>query len=86
MVLVDNVRVGVVEKVVAVGRNGPYAVVRDQELGVITFLLSPPVWNENDSPEPGTFVVLSQIRKRRAGWRAMSGRFMQPSDEQVEKK
>jgi hypothetical protein len=83
---IDNERTGAVEKVVPAGRYGPYAVVRDSELGAITLSLSPPVWNENANPEPGTYVVLSQIRKRRAGWRAMSGRFMKPSDQQAENK
>ena len=76
--------IGPVEKVVASGRHGSYAIIRDKVLGCITFSLSAPVWNEPEQPEEGTFVVLSQVRKRRAGWRAMRGRFMIPSDEKQE--
>lgn len=81
----EEQRTGVVEKVVLDGGHGPYALVRCDELGTVTFSLNKPVWLENDYPEQGTYVVLSDFRKKRAGWRAMSGRFVRPSDEQVEK-
>lgn len=74
----------IVEKVIAVGPHGPYAVASCPELGSgsITFSLDTTVWKESDWPEPGMCVVLSQMRKKRAGWRAKSGRFVKPSDEQ----
>ncbi len=77
----DNEYVGVVEKVIIPDQHGPYAVIRVKGLGSVTFSLEPPVWLEPDYPEQGTYVVLSQIRKKRAGWRAMKGRFMKPSDQ-----
>ncbi|HBV58244.1 MAG TPA: hypothetical protein DEB73_03235 [Candidatus Magasanikbacteria bacterium] len=72
----------VVEKIILNGRHGPYAVASSKDLGCVTFSLDREVWQESDHPEPGMFVVLSQIRKKRAGWRAQSGRFLKPSDEQ----
>lgn len=73
----------IVEKIITNGRHGPYAVARREENGAletITFSLNSPSWNE-DYPDPGTYVILSDIRKKRNGWRAMHGRFMRPSDE-----
>lgn len=75
----------VVEKIVPHGKHGPYAVSRTDELGLVTFSLTLDVWNEEDWPEPGTCVVLTKVRKKRAGWRAVSGRFLEPSDEQHQK-
>lgn len=72
----------VVEKVIPDGKHGPYAVARSQELGSVTFSLDPKVWKEDDWPEPGTCVMLSTIRKKRAGWRAKSGRYVKPSDDE----
>lgn len=71
----------VVEKIIEGGRHGPYVVARSDELGSVTFSLDDPVWRESGRPEPGTCVMLSQIRKKRAGWRAYRGRFIGPSDE-----
>lgn len=71
-----------VEKVYPNGPHGAYAVARSKELGSVTFSLISPVWREKDLPEPGVFVILKGIRKKRAGWRAHSGRFFKPSDEQ----
>jgi hypothetical protein len=71
----------VVEKVVKDGKHGAYAVARCEALSFsITFSLSSPVWDEKDKPEEGTFVSLSDIRKKRAGWRAMSARYVRPTD------
>jgi len=75
----------IVQKVVS-GKHGPYAVARSEELGFITFSLDAKVWREGDLPEPGTCVVLSEVRKKRAGWRAMSARFFEPADEEEQKK
>ncbi len=72
----------IVEKIILGGRHGPYAVARSPELGSITFSLDSEIWQEKDWPEPGICVMLSQIRKKRAGWRAKHGRFINPSDEQ----
>jgi hypothetical protein len=71
-----------VEKIVFGGKHGPYAVARSQVLGTVTFSMNEKVWQEKDWPELGTCVVLSQVRKKRAGWRAQHGRFFEPSDEQ----
>ncbi len=77
-----NSYVAVVEKVVPNGHHGPYAVASVEGLnGSITFSLEKPQWLEKSFPCPGTFVVLSDLQKKRAGWRAMHGRFMKPSDE-----
>jgi len=71
----------IVEKVISNGRHGPYAVARSKGL-LITFSLDKSVWQEDDWPDPGSCVILTKIRKKRAGWRASSGRFVKPSDEQ----
>lgn len=71
----------IVEKVVSKGPHGPYAVTRSQELGSVTVSLDSGVWQEEDWPEPGMFVILSKIRKKRAGWCAKYGRFLGPSDD-----
>lgn len=72
----------VVVKIIRVGKHGPYAVAYTEEIGSITFSLDGNVWQEKDWPEPGMYVMLSQVRKKRAGWRAYHGRFIEPSDEQ----
>ncbi|KKT00844.1 MAG: hypothetical protein UW07_C0010G0028 [Candidatus Nomurabacteria bacterium GW2011_GWF2_43_8] len=71
----------VVEKIISDGTHGPYAVARSEKLGSITFSLNGNVWEERDWPEPGTYVMLFQVRKKRAGWRAQHGRFFEPSDD-----
>jgi len=73
----------VVQKIDSDGRHGPYAVATAEGLGSITFSLEGSVWNEEDVPEPGEIVLLSKLRKKRAGWRAMFGRRYRPSDEQL---
>lgn len=75
----------VVQKVISSGPHGPYAVAKSDEFGSVTFSLKPPVWREKFWPERGTVVVLSDVRRKRAGWRAELGRFMRPSDEQSAK-
>jgi hypothetical protein len=74
-----------VEKIELGGKHGPYAVARvvssnDDIKGPITFALLEPVWAEGDNPEPGTYVILSRLRSKKAGWRAMSARYEVPSD------
>ena len=75
----------VIEKIVKDGKHGPYAVARSDEIGLITFALNEKVWKEKDIPEPGMIVFLSEVRKKRAGWRALIGRYMCPSDENKQK-
>jgi len=70
----------VVQKVVPEGRHGPYAVVLIDPLGSVTFSLDATVWQEEEWPKPGEYVVLSQLRRKRAGWRANHARFQQPGD------
>jgi hypothetical protein len=73
---------GVVEKIIPEGKHCPYVVARVEGLGSVTFSLDKEVWQEEDWPEPGTCVMLSKVRKKRAGWRAQQARFIEPSDEQ----
>lgn len=73
----------VVEKIIQSGEHGPYVVARSSELdGSVTFSLDSKTWQEKDWPEPGTVVLLSDVRKKRAGWRAHRARFVRPSDMQ----
>jgi len=71
-----------VEKIFNTGPHGPYAVARNDVLHSVTFSLTPDVWQEKDYPDAGLYVILSQIRRTRAGWRAKSARYLTPSDEQ----
>lgn len=70
----------VVQKVEKNGRHGAYAVAMDERLGSVTFSLTPEVWQEKRFPEAGSEVVLEDFQKKRAGWRAMSARFLRPED------
>lgn len=76
---------GIVEKIV-VGKHGLYAVVSSKELGSVTMSLAKSVWMEEQQPEPGTYIVFTQVTKKRAGWRAQHGRFLKPSDEKKEQR
>jgi hypothetical protein len=77
--------VAVVQKVIHDGKHGSYAIATTEEFeGSITFSLEPTVWLESEEPEAGEFVLLSDLRKKRAGWRAKKGRYVSPSDEQTE--
>lgn len=73
----------VVEKIINDGKHGPYAVARCDDLGAVTFSLGKDVWDEERNPERGIFVVVSDVIKKRAGWRAMSARFVRPTDQQL---
>ena len=65
------------------GRHGDYAVaVSDQLVGSVTFALKPEVWQEKDAPEEGSLVVLSELRCKKAGWRALSARHFRVTDQQ----
>ena len=75
----DTLR-AVVQSVVR-GQHGPFAVATSRQVeGSVTFSLAHPVWQERGEPEPGVTVVLSNLVKKRAGWRAMEARFLRPSD------
>ena len=79
----DENYLAVVQKVFPDGQHGPYAKATSETLGeAITFSLQAPVWKEKRFPDEGTYVILSEITRKRAGWRADSGRFLRPSDEQ----
>lgn len=72
----------VVQKVIVNGKHGPYAVAECEETGrIITFSLDKESWKEDEWPGRGMFVMLSKLRKKRAGWRAHVGRFVTPSDD-----
>lgn len=65
------------------GRYGRYVVaISDEILGSITFFLTYPYWKEVEDPEAGTILVLSKLRKKRAGWRSLDARYLKPSDEE----
>lgn len=65
------------------GPHGKFAIATCEGVeGSITFSLDKSVWQESDEPEPGSVVWLSDLRKKRAGWRAMCGRYLRPSDQQ----
>lgn len=79
--------VAIVASVDTKGKHGPYAMCFD-ESGVIqspiTFSLLSPTWREDDQPEGGTKVVLSKLRRKKAGWRALEARYLGPQDEAAE--
>jgi len=70
----------IVQKVFPHGRHGPYAKARSESLGSVTFSLDPSVWREARWPDEGTCVILSDVHKKRAGWRAQECRFERPED------
>ena len=71
----------IVQDIIRDGRHGPYAVATSEGIeGSITFSLKPTVWQEKVVPEPGTLVYLSELQKKKAGWRALHGRFQTSSD------
>ena len=75
----------VVQKIVREGKHGPFAVATSDQLeGSVTFSLEPTVWKEEEWPEEGMMVSLGDLRQKRAGWRAKTGRFFRLSDEQTE--
>lgn len=76
--------VAVVQKVFLEGAHGPYAKASSEALGrTITFSLDRSVWEEQRFPEEGTYVVLSELTRKRAGWRANRSRFLRPTEEQL---
>jgi hypothetical protein len=81
----NEIVVAVVQKVDPKGAHGPFALAESISKTLkgesITFFLDESVWLENDHPDDGIYVVLSDLRKKRAGWRAYEARFYRPSDE-----
>ena len=71
----------IVQKVFPKGAHGPYAKARSDSLGTVTFSLKADVWREAKWPEEGTCVVMTDVNKKRAGWRAGQCRFVRPGDE-----
>lgn len=73
---------GVVQRIVE-GKHGAYVVVSVPEVkdGSVTFSLDRSVWKEKRLPERGVVVVLSELQKKRGGWRALHARFFKLSDE-----
>lgn len=68
-----------VQRIILNGKHGPYAVAslkRDKESVFVTFSLSQPVWREDGLPEEGNIVILKDIRKKKAGWRAYIASFV----------
>ncbi|HEY4476778.1 MAG TPA: hypothetical protein VJB69_02280 [Candidatus Paceibacterota bacterium] len=70
----------IINKIVDDGKHGPYAVAFVEEIGMVTFSLKSRTWEEGATPDPGSYVVLSGIRRKRAGWRAEGARYLVPSD------
>lgn len=77
-----ELRTWVVDKIVLLGKHGPYAVAKDPLLGSVTFSLLPGkgIWREDHLPEEGSEVILENFEKKRYGWRAMKARFVRPQD------
>jgi hypothetical protein len=69
------------------GAHGRYAVARSPVLDdlPITFSVDPStkVWSENREPSPGECVVITDITKKRQGWRANAARFVRPEDKEA---
>jgi len=70
------------------GRHGRFTVTSAKGFtGSVTFSLENGAWQEKEDPEPGTYVVLSDIRKRRikgkrVQWQAHKARFFRIEDEE----
>jgi hypothetical protein len=62
------------------GPYGHYAVTHHSGLGSISFSLRPGVWKESQAPERGDYVILSDVKRNRGGWRALTARFEKPGD------
>jgi hypothetical protein len=82
----DQTYRAVVQRIIRDGPHGPFAICTlsgNVAVGSVTFSLDSHVWPEQIWPEPGTLVVVSDVVKKRAGWRAHSARFVRLSDEQA---
>ena len=81
----DQIR-AVVQRIVR-GKHGDYAVATSEAIrdGSVTFSLQRSVWGERRGSERGVIVVLSDLEKKRGGWRAHKARFLKPADERGER-
>jgi hypothetical protein len=80
----DDTFHAIVQSVHLRGPHGPYAFAMTEEgaeTKKVTFSLNENVWQESEMPEEGVYVVISQLRKKRKGWRAYHARFLTPADE-----
>ena len=74
--------------------EGPYVVLRvinHPTLKSATAFLVPEVWEDKDMPSRaawldwrGTYVVISKLRKKRRGWRALHVRLFTPEEDEAE--
>ena len=72
---------GIVQNVVENGKHGAYVVATCEGLsGSVTFSLDQSCWSETTFPQEGDVVVLSGLRRKRAGWRATRARLLCPND------
>ncbi len=79
----------VVERVVR-GQHGRFVVtIAKGFTNSVTFSLIDGVWQEDEDPEPGICVILSDIRKKHVRnydqWRAYKARFFRIEDEKKKK-
>jgi hypothetical protein len=85
---VINVIIAVVEMIDPNGKHGPYFEARPKDLKILkrlgritASLEDKKVWLEVDWPEEGLEVLLWDLRKKKAGWRAYKARFLRPEDD-----
>jgi len=83
----DTLVEAIVKRIIQ-GRHGRFTVTSAKRFtGSVTFSLENGAWQEKEDPEPGTYVVLSDIRKRRikgqrVQWQAHKARFFRIEDEE----
>jgi hypothetical protein len=78
----DEKYLAVVRDIIENGQYGAYGVaVSAQIRGTITFSLSPEVWQNKVKPQPGFEILVWDIVKKPAGWRALQARLFKPSDD-----
>jgi hypothetical protein len=70
------------------GPHGRYAFAKCEGIrGLVTFSLKSRnedgAWDETREPSNGDVVILSEVRLRKAGWRAFSARFVTPQDREA---
>ena len=65
------------------GEHGPYFISVSDTLGSVTCSLRSPVWQDEVWPKVGQVVIFDELDLMSAGWRAIHGRRVRPSDEQV---
>jgi len=80
----DEVIYATVTSIVTEGKHGPYFVASSPGMASsVTCSLDASIWEGNRWPEVGQNVVLTELVSKSAGWRAMKGRPVRPSDEQA---